>query len=98
MSKIGQINLDLQEQANKLGFSTVQDATDNGYIVVYYKSDNVKLVSRDDYEHEQAHKKWKAERDTVLGELMLLRISGELSKKAEEVINNAIIFITKGEV
>lgn len=34
MSKIGRVNLELQEQANELGFSTVQGALDNGYEVV----------------------------------------------------------------
>ena len=31
MSKIGQVNLDLQEQAEALGFESVQEALDNGY-------------------------------------------------------------------
>lgn len=36
MSKIGRVNLELQEQANELGFSTVQEALDNGYEVDYF--------------------------------------------------------------
>lgn len=33
MSKIGRVNLELQEQANELGYDTVQEALDNGYVV-----------------------------------------------------------------
>lgn len=36
MSKLGRVNLELQEQANELGFSTVQEALDNGYEVDYF--------------------------------------------------------------
>ena len=42
MSEIGKINLDLQEQANELGYSTVQEAIDAGYVVLYIKPDTVK--------------------------------------------------------
>lgn len=31
MSKLGNINLELQDQANELGFETVQEALDHGF-------------------------------------------------------------------
>lgn len=36
MSKMSQLNFALQEEANELGFSTVQEALDNGYTVVMH--------------------------------------------------------------
>lgn len=36
MSKMSQLNLELQEQAEELGFETVQEALDNGYEVDYF--------------------------------------------------------------
>lgn len=54
MSEIGKINLDLQEQANGLGYSTVQEAIDAGYVVLYIKPDTVKLVLREEHERRKA--------------------------------------------
>lgn len=58
MSKIGKLNLDLQEQANKLGFSTVQEALDNGYEVNVHGE----LVEPETVAHEA----WLKEKKRVL--------------------------------
>ena len=59
MSKLGRVNLELQEQANELGFSTVQEALDNGY-EVDYENETLKAPQ------EAAHKAWLKEKDEVL--------------------------------
>lgn len=44
MSKIGALNLELQEQANELGYSTTQEALDNGLKVQYNADGSAVLV------------------------------------------------------
>ena len=44
MSKIGALNLELQEQANELGYSTTQEALDNGLQVQYNADGSAVLV------------------------------------------------------
>ena len=73
MSKIGNMNLELQEQAEELGFETVQEALDNGYEVDYFKDS----PDKDDLDYhpelvfkgqEQAHKAWLEEKEyTIAG-------------------------------
>lgn len=96
MSKIGKVNLDLQEQANELGFSTIQEALDNGYVAVYNDGD-VKIVKEEDWQHEQAHNEWLMERDILLTKLRMLRTQ-HLSNPVREIIGETIEFIEKREV
>ena len=56
----------LQEQAEELGFSTIQDAIDAGYEVAYKASGNHQLYKPD--EQELAHRAWEKERDELLEE------------------------------
>lgn len=44
MSKMGALNLELQEQANELGYSTTQEALDNGLQVQYNNDGSAVLV------------------------------------------------------
>lgn len=44
MSKMGALNLELQEQANELGYSTTQEALDNGLQVQYNSDGSAVLV------------------------------------------------------
>lgn len=44
MSKMGALNLELQEQANELGYSTTQEALDNGLQVQYNADGSAVLV------------------------------------------------------
>lgn len=97
MSKINRINLDLQEQANELGFSTVQEAIDNGYVVVYNDDDEVKFIKEEDWQHQQAHNEWLMERDVILTKIRMLR-DEHLPNVVREVLGEALEFIEKGEV
>lgn len=98
MSKIGGVNLDLQEQANELGFSTVQEALDNGYTCIFNMNGEFRLVSNTDKAHEDAHKAWLAERDAVLGELEMLMDAESSGIVTRKVVKDAIDFIKRGEV
>jgi len=81
MSKIGRVNLELQEQANELGFSTVQEALDNGYEVIQRTMGAPRDLDEIDREPEvwyelqkkdeleEAHEAWLREREEVLKEL-----------------------------
>lgn len=97
MSEIGKINLDLQEQANELGYSTVQEAIDAGYVVLYIKPDTVKLVPKEEYELREAHRAWLHEKETVINKLEML-IQDTKSQIHKEVLREAIGFIKGGEV
>lgn len=97
MSNIGKVNLDLQEQANELGYSTVQEALDNGYVVVYHDDGEVDFMKEEDWQHQQAHNEWLMERDTILNKIRMLR--GEhLPNAVREVLGEVLEFIEKGEV
>ena len=97
MSNISKVNLDLQEQANELGFSTVQEAVDNGYVIVYDVDDEAKLMKYEDWQHLQAHNEWVIERETILNELRMLA-DVHLPNAVRDVIGETIKFIEKGEV
>lgn len=107
MSKIGNYNLELQEVANDLGFSTVQEALDSGkYELV---DGELKYID----EQTKAHEAWLIERNGLLNDLNILKdfldgISNnhntiELpaifnTNQMFDVISRAIEFIEKGEV
>lgn len=95
MSKMSNINLALQEQAEELGFSTVQEAIDNGYDVVY-SVEKSKLISPQD----QAHEAWLKERAGVLADLryMLDEETPLGDQDKIDALSRAIDFIEKGEV
>lgn len=97
MSNIGKVNLDLQEQANELGFSTVQEAIDNGYVIIYRDDGEVKFMKEEDWQHEQAHNEWLMERDVILTKLRMIR-EEHLPNAIREVLGEALEFIEKGEV
>ena len=75
MSKMGRLNFELQEQAEELGFETVQEALDNGCVVgTELFGDAPRLIKPIDMqklmdEQEQAHKAWLKEKEEVLKEL-----------------------------
>ena len=97
MSKMGTVNLDLQEQANELWYSTVQEAIDNGYVVVYKDNGEVKFMKEEDWQHEQAHNEWLMERDTLITKIHMLR-EEHLPNAVREVLGEVLEFIKKGEV
>lgn len=88
MSKIGNYYLELQEQANELGFDTVEDAFDAGYEAYMGK-----LQPKED-EQTKAHEAWLEEKNIVLGDLKNLLICKAFDF---DIIKHAIEFIEKGE-
>lgn len=92
MSKIGRVNLELQEQANELGFSTVQEALDNGY-EVDYENETLKDPQ------EAAHEAWLKEREEVIKGLVdcYKHLHGFPPEVYDKILR-AIEFIKKGEV
>lgn len=97
MSKIGQYALDIQEQANEKGFSTIQEALDAGYEVI-----NDTLVKVD--EIEKAHEAWLKEKNDLLGDLNNLLTGMQVNGKSAEansdyaIVERAYNFIKKGEM
>ena len=100
MSKMSQLHFELSEQASELGFETIQDAVNSGYIVDY---DNGKLVKygfgySEAVEHladelDKAHEAWIAERDEILDGLEHLNNIYKEVKPDEDIIEHAIKFI-----
>ena len=97
MSKIGQVNFDLQEQAEELGFESVQEALDNNYFAILEKDGKSRLVPKDEWELQKAHEAWCAKRDTIIDKLEML-INDTPYKIDEDTLKEAIEFIKEGEV
>lgn len=99
MSKIGQYNLELQEQANEYGFDTTQEALDNDFKVAY--GDHTAYLYRDDGQAD-AHEAWLKEKAEVIGDLnnMLIGLSAAGKSDTTEfgIIQHAIKFINNGEM
>ena len=87
MSKIGNYYLELQEQANELGFDTVEEAFAAGYEAYMGK-----LQLKD--EQTKAHEAWLKEKEIVLGDLKNLLICKAFDF---DIIKHAIEFLEKGE-
>lgn len=95
MSKTGNLYLELQDQAQELGFDTVEEALEHGYEVV-----RGTLKKKED-EQTKAHEAWLEEKKVVLGDLRNLYLgycaSGKSDTTDAAVISRAIEFIAKGE-
>lgn len=92
MSRIGNYALDIQEQANELGYSTIQEAIDDGCAVV----DNalIKVDSRDVLdEMREAHEAWLRKKEELLIELSMLADNLPDGGNAQRAIERAIEFI-----
>lgn len=73
MSKMSQIHVELSEQANELGFESLEEALAKGYEVDYEERKLVNPYVLDmDKEREEAHEAWLKEQRIVLGDLMNL--------------------------
>lgn len=80
MSKMSQLHAELSEQANELGFETIQDAVNSGYVVDYERgklvkyglsySETVEYLMK---EQEKAHEAWLKEKACALEGLEDLR-------------------------
>lgn len=104
MSKMSQLHIELSEQANELGFETVQDAVNSGYIVDYDKgklveyglgySETVEYLTK---EQQKAHEAWIEEKQQVLNDLDIVAHSDSVPFEHKEIVKQAIDFIRKGE-
>lgn len=74
MSKMGELHAELSEQANELGFESLDEALANGYEVDYEEKQLVNPYVLVDKAQEEAHEAWLKERDEVLGGLMNLMV------------------------
>ena len=72
MSKIGRVNLDLQEQAEELGFESVQVALDNGYKAVMRKDGTAELLYNVDDELVTAHEDYVHRKKVLIDKLEML--------------------------
>lgn len=94
--------IQLQESAEDLGFSTIQQAIDAGYHEVQDLEHNTfklkKLDSLADQAYAEAHKAWLAERDEVLRRLAVIAQNSTVSAGHRAVIKQAIDFIREGEM
>lgn len=102
MSNIGKYALEIQEQANELGYSTIQEAFDDGYAVV--DDALIKVDSHDALaEMEKAHEAWLKEKEEVLGDLNQLMMGMAASGKTAEnstdysIVERAYKFVKEGE-
>lgn len=96
MSKIGELNLVLQEQANELGFSTVQQARDAGYKVIF-TGGSAKLALDLSEEIEAAHEQYENRKQLIISKLEML-ISDTPYKVYKDTLREAIDFIKEKEV
>ena len=98
MSKIGTLNLELQGQANDLGYSTVQEATDDGCVVDFRDKRLVTpLELRMNDEQNEAHEAWLKRKDYILRQLKRLSRSN-LPLYQLKIVKETIEFIEDGEV
>lgn len=108
MSKVGRVNLELQEEANELGFETVQEALDNGYEITQRTMGCPRDLDEIDREPEiwyelqkkdelkEAHKAWLKEKEEVIKGLQY--VATQTTGAKEEYARKAIEFIERGEV
>lgn len=107
MSKIGQVNFDLQEQAEALGFESVQEALDNGYRAYMYIDGTTKLEKASEHRPvdihaelaamEQAHKDYLHRKQIIINNLEMLMADAPY-KVYKDTLQDAINFLKEKEV
>lgn len=99
MSKIGQVNLDLQEQAEELGFESVQEALDNGYTAAIKRNGSYELLPPFDpfEEMDEAHNDYENRKKIIIDKLEML-ISDTQYQVYEDTLKEAIDFIKEKEI
>lgn len=96
MSKMSQLHAELSEQAYELGFKSIEDAEQHGYILDY---EGGKLVPTEEIMLQQ-HEEWLKERDEIIKDLDHIALGyaeGGFPAHAK-AIYRAIDFIKKGEI
>lgn len=96
MSKMGEFNLELQEQAEELGFETTEEALNAGYEVDMEAMEQGVARLCIDREQEQAHEAWLEEKQQVLNDLDIVAHSDAVPFEHKEIVKQAIEFIKKG--
>ncbi len=96
MSKIGKVNFELQEQAEELGFESVQEALDNGCKVHIDECGSLLAV---DYDKaiEEAHGDYNLRKKIIIDKLEML-ISDTPYKVYKDTLKEAIDFINEKEI
>ena len=102
MSKISDLNLALQEQAEELGFETTQEALDAGYEVDYEARELVNPYVLGSDPQTEAHEAWLKERDEVLKGLCwaidyIAEDDDDTTPHIIAELKHAIEFVKKGE-
>ena len=103
MSKIGEVNFGLQEQAEELGFESVQEAFDHGYRIWVNKDgssrlDNTKTKPINlDEELEKIHNAYEHRKQIIIDKLEML-INDTPYQVYEDTLKEAIEFIKEKEV
>lgn len=92
-AKMSQLHAELSEQANELGFESLDEALTNGYEVDYEEKQLVNPYVLVDKAQEEAHEAWLKERDEVLGGLESCLETSECSPACDIDIERAIKFI-----
>lgn len=104
MGKIGNYYLELQEQANELGYETVEEAIADGCKVDISKQKLItpleQKIDDEKTELEKAHEAWLEEKKALLEELENLHdyFVEEDDLHYSIVVAKAIEFIKKGEI
>lgn len=99
MSKMSQLHAELTSQAYELGYTTLEDAFNDGWEVDYEQSRLRKVIDL----QEEAHKAWLKERDELFKELIDLGTKMMVDNKDVPVewaktIFKTADFIKKGEM
>lgn len=91
MSRMSNIHLELTEQANELGFESIEQAEANGY-KVDYTGEGWVLKPDTNKAYEEKHEVWLKERNIIIGKLEMLRNDTQY-KVYEDALSEAIKFI-----
>lgn len=97
MSKMSQLHAELTQEAYGLGFDSLEDALNHGYVPEY---EGGKLVPTEEI-IKQAHEAWLKEKEVILGDLKNLYLgyctAGKSDTTEADVVRRAIEFVQKGE-
>lgn len=89
--------IQLQESAEDLGFSTIQEALDAGYHEVQDLEHNTfkleKIANLADQAYAEAHEAWLEEKEQVLNDLDIVAHSDSVPFEYKEIVKQAYEFI-----
>ena len=91
--KMSNIHMELEEQAQELGFEDLEEAQEAGCVVEWHEN-SAELVEPS----EAAHRAWEKEKEEVLDGLDIAVHADAIPFEYKEIVKEAIEFIKKGEV